>query len=102
MGACGLVYSRANINWEALLMCVRIRGRKVSAELEPIRNGYFLRSHVNEVFGLQPGSILEVDGGTCIVKYLIAGDPGESEVWAILMPVKTRAGEWRSDYSRAN
>ena len=83
-------------------MCVRIRGRKVSVEVQPIRNGYFLRSHVNEVFGLQPGSILEVDGGACVVKYLIAGDPGEPEVWAILMPVRARSSEPRSEHSQAN
>jgi len=33
------------------------------------------------------GSILEVDGHACVVKYLIAGDPGEPEVWAILLLV---------------
>ena len=70
-------------------MCVRIRGRQVNAHVEPIRSGYFLRSHVNEVFGIQPGSILEVVGSCCVVKYLIAGDPGEVEVWAILLPVRT-------------
>ena len=68
-------------------MCVRIRGRQVNARVEPIRSGYFLRSQVNEVFGIQPGSILEVDGFCCVVKYLITGDPGETEVWAILLPV---------------
>ena len=72
-------------------MPVRIRGRRVNAQVEPIRSGYFLRSHVNEVFGIQPGSILEVDGAACVVKYLIAGDPGESEVWAILLRVTWRA-----------
>ena len=83
-------------------MCVKIRGRKVSVDVQPIRNGYFLRSDVNEVFGLQPGSILEVDGGSCVVKYLIASDPGESEVWAILMPVQSRSVEARFVSSRRN
>jgi len=68
-------------------MRVGIRGRAVDAHVQPIRSGYFLRGHVNEVFGIQPGSILEVDGRSCVVKYLIAGDPGEPEVWAILLPV---------------
>ena len=83
-------------------MCVKIRGRRVSVDVQPIRNGYFLRSHVNEVFGLQPGSILEVDGGSCVVKYLIASDPGESEIWAILMPVQSRSVESRFVSSRLN
>ena len=71
-------------------MHVKIRGREVSAQVEPIRSGYFLRSHVNEVFGIQPGSILEVNGVSCIVKFLIDGDPGEREVWAILLTVGDR------------
>ena len=71
-------------------MYVKIRGRRVRVEVKPMRNGYFLRSHVNEVFGLQPGSILEVDGGSCVVKYLIDSDPSETEVLAILMPVTMR------------
>jgi len=83
-------------------MCVKIRGRRVSVEVKPIRNGYFLRSHVNEVFGLQPGSILEVDGGSCVVKYLIASEPGETEAWAILMPVQSRTDERRRISSRFN
>ncbi len=83
-------------------MCVKIRGRRVSVEVKPIRNGYFLRSQANEVFGLQPGSILEVDGGSCVVKYLIASDPGESEVWAILMPVQLRSDVQRRMSSRVN
>lgn len=56
-------------------MPVRIRRRQVNAQVEPIRSGYFLSSHINEVFGIQPGGILEVDGASCVVKYLIAGDP---------------------------
>jgi hypothetical protein len=83
-------------------MSVTIRGRRVSVEVQPIRNGFFLKGHVNDVFGLQPGSILEVDGGSCVVKYLIASDPGESEVWAILMPVRTRSVESRLMASRVN
>ncbi len=73
-------------------MYVKVRGREVNAEVQAIRDGYFLRSSVNEVFGIQPGSILEVNGSSCVVKYLIAGDRGETEVWAILLPV-TKAND---------
>jgi hypothetical protein len=68
-------------------MPVRIRGRRVDVHVAPIRSGYFLRGHANEVSGIQPGSILDVDGASCVVKYLIAGDLGETEVWAILLQV---------------
>ena len=71
-------------------MPLKVRGRRVNVHVAPIRSGYFLRGHVNEVFGIQPGSILEVDGASCVVKYLIAGDAGETEVWAILLPVSKR------------
>lgn len=69
------------------MICVKVRGRTVTAQVQPMSRGYFLRTHVYEVFGIQPGSILEVDGRSCIVKYLIAGDPGDPEVWAILLSV---------------
>ena len=43
-------------------MPVKIRGRRVDVHVAPIRSGYFLRGHVNEVFGIQPGSILGCRG----------------------------------------
>ena len=73
-------------------MSVRIRGREVPAEVQAIRSGYFLRSPINAVFGIQPGSIIEVNGASCVVKYLITGDPCDPEVWAILLPVRERSG----------
>lgn len=69
-------------------MCVTIRGHQIQAHVQPIHAGYFLRSPVHEMFGVQPGSILEVDGRSCIVRDLIAGDSGDPEVWAILLPVQ--------------
>ncbi|MFO0802902.1 MAG: hypothetical protein U0791_07240 [Gemmataceae bacterium] len=42
------------------------------------------------MFGLQAGSIVDVDGASCVVKYVIPGDPCESETWAILMPVSAK------------
>ena len=68
-------------------MCVKVFGRMVNAQAEPIHNGYFVRCAVTDVFGIQVGSVLEVNGSRCQVKYLIAGSPGEPEVWAILSPV---------------
>ena len=65
-------------------MCVKVFGRQVNAQAEPVHNGYFVRCAVNDVFGIQVGSVLEVDGRRCQVKFLIAGSPGEPEVWAIL------------------
>lgn len=70
------------------IMSVRIRGHEVSAEVRPIRNGFFLRAAIHAAFGLQAGSIVEVNGATCVVKFLIPGDPCEPETWAILMPVR--------------
>jgi hypothetical protein len=70
-------------------MSVRIRGREVLAEVKAIRSGFFLRAAVNIAIGLQPGSIVEVDGSPCVVKYLIPGEPTEAETWAILLPVRS-------------
>ena len=70
------------------MMSVRIRGREVFAEVRPIRSGFFLRAAIHAVFGLHAGSIVEVNGAACVVKYLIPGDPTESETWAILFPVR--------------
>jgi hypothetical protein len=70
-------------------MSVRIRGREVPAEVRPVRSGWFLRATVHAAFGLQAGSIVEVDGAACVVKYLIPGEPTEAETWAILLPVRS-------------
>jgi hypothetical protein len=69
-------------------MSVRIRGREVPAHVQPIRSGFFLRASDNAVSAIRPGTILEVDGRACVVKYLIAGDPCDQEVWSILLPVR--------------
>ena len=69
-------------------MCVKVFGRTVNAQAEPIHNGYFIRCAVTDVFGIQVGSMLEVNGTRCQVKYLIAVSPGEPEVWAILSPIR--------------
>jgi hypothetical protein len=66
-----------------------VRIREVPAEISPIRSGFFLRAAVNIAVGLQPGSIVEVDGSPCVVKYLIPGEPTEAETWAILLPVRS-------------
>ena len=70
-------------------MCVKVFGREVNATAEPIHNGYFVRCAVTDVFGIQVGSMLDVDGRRCQVRFLIAGSPGEPEVWAILSPVSS-------------
>jgi hypothetical protein len=72
-------------------MSVRLRGREVPAEVQPIRSGFFLRAAQNAVFSIQRGSIIDVDGAPCIVRWLIAGDPCDPEVWAILLPVRKSA-----------
>ena len=33
---------------------IKVRGRQLRAHIEPIPCRYFLRSHVNEVFGIRP------------------------------------------------
>lgn len=74
-------------------MSVRIRGREVVAEVRPIRNGFFLRSPIDALDGVQRGSIVEVDGAVCIVRWLVPGSPCDPETWAILLPVRKRATE---------
>jgi hypothetical protein len=76
------------------MSAVRIRGREVPAHIQPIRSGFFLRASDNAASGVRPGAILEVDGRACVVRYLIAGDPCDPEVWEILLPVrKAESGE---------
>lgn len=63
-------------------MSVRIRGRVVPAEV-----GFFLRAANQSANGLKAGSIVEVNGASCVVMYLIPSEPCEPETWAILLPV---------------
>ena len=65
-------------------MCVKLFGRPIDARAEPIRNGYFVRCSDPAAFGLEQGSVVEVDGTKCLVYYLIANSCGEPEVWALL------------------